>query len=149
MRSPDFKGNLVVTNLPEDLTATALADLFDPYGLVLGVQIKEIPSNAGTALLGLVSLAPDKAVDEAVAALNGTLIGRRKLRVGRAKPRPPGAKAGAKPAAPRAVAPKPEAVAAPIPSPVAFPASAAKPVRQVVVEYRTRSSVLTRRKPIV
>jgi hypothetical protein len=146
MRSGDFKGNIVVTNVPDELTPTALADLFDTYGLVLGVQIKEIPSNAGTALLGLVSLAPDKAVDEAIAGLNGTLIGRRKLKVGRAKPRPqpaPGTVAKPRPPAARPVLAPVAAAAAP-----PAPAFVAKPARQIVVEYRTRDSVLTRRKPI-
>ena len=41
MRAAQFKGNIVVTNMPENFTGSALAALFDDYGLVLGAVIEE------------------------------------------------------------------------------------------------------------
>ncbi len=40
MRMAPFRGNIVVTNMPEDFTGSALAALFDDFGLVLGAVIE-------------------------------------------------------------------------------------------------------------
>lgn len=138
MRPTEFKGNLVVMNMPDEMTASDLAAMFDDHGLVLGAQIKRIPSNGGgTVGLGLVSLAPDTAADQAVKDLHGTVVGGSKLRVERAKVQPKGAPAS-RPAA------KPVARAAA--DPLGVPRYAQErlnyerpaPERKVVVEYRTR-----------
>lgn len=140
MRPTEFKGNLVVMNMPDDMTASDLAAMFDEHGLVLGAQIKRIPSNGGgTVGLGLVSLAPDTAADQAVKDLHGTVVGGSKLRVERAKVQPKGASAS-RPAA------KPQPVARPAADPLGAPRYAQERLnyerpateRKVVVEYRTR-----------
>jgi len=143
MRPVPFKGNLIVTNLPDDMTAPALADLFEDYGVVIGAVIKQIPANAGPATIGVVALAPDKAVEKAISAIDKTMVGERKIKVGRAKPLPPRVKGPAKPA--------PRPVSAPSPAPIVVPrpyvaeafddkmaAPAKKAVRPVVIEYKNR-----------
>jgi len=148
MRTPVFKGNVVVSNLPSTMTADDLADLFDQYGLVLGAKIERWHDRPGGAQ-GMVDLAPDTSVDKAIAALHGSMVGAQKLSVRRAPK--PAAKAK-KPAAPRPPLPVPfsaakDAMARPAAPPMAFPANTA-PVRKVVVEYRTpRRIVLPPRTP--
>lgn len=104
MRAAPFKGNIVVTNMPEDFTGAALAALFDDFGLVLGAVIERPNGDEARALRGLVSLAPPSAVEAAIEALDGQVIGARHLKVRKA-PEPPKKRAGAKkPAAPRRAA---------------------------------------------
>lgn len=113
MRTTPFKGNIIVWNLPDALTSPELASLFDGYGLVIGATIKRWEDEPGRTARGLVDLAPERAVDRAIEALDGTVVGGRKLKVRRAREavRPEGAPAphpaaAARPldmAAPRAV----------------------------------------------
>src|SRR6201996_5626089 len=117
MRPVPFKGNLIVTNLPDDMTAPKLADLFEDYGIVIGVEIRQIPANSGQATIGVVALAPDGAVDKAISAIDRTMVGKRKIKVGRAKPPAPRAKTAVKPAARPLTAPKAEAGPPPVPRP--------------------------------
>jgi RNA recognition motif-containing protein len=143
MRPVPFKGNLIVTNLPDDMTAPALADLFEDYGVVIGAVIKQIPANAGPATIGVVALAPDNAVEKAISAIDKTMVGERKIKVGRAKPMPPRVKGAAKPA--------PRPVSAPSAAPIAvsrpyvaeafdgkMDAPQPKTARPVVIEYKNR-----------
>jgi len=162
MRQVPFKGNLIVTNLPDDMTAPALADLFEEYGIVIGAEIRQIPANSGQATIGVVALAPDGAVEKAISAVDRTLVGKRKIKVGRAKP--PAKKqaankqadAGVRPAvrpavvAHPAIAPDGVPVGAPIITPRPFVAEAfdgkitaprAKTAPTVVVEYKKRRIV--------
>jgi RNA recognition motif-containing protein len=143
MRPVPFKGNVIVTNLPEDMTAPKLADLFEEYGIVIGVEIRQIPANSGQATIGVVALAPDGAVDKAISAIDKTMLGKRKIKVGRAKPPAPKAK-GARPAAAPA-SPKPVAGPPPVPRPFVAEALDGKMVapptktaRTVVIEYKNR-----------
>ena len=148
MRPVPFKGNLIVTNLPDDMTAPKLADLFEEYGVVIGAEIRQIPANAGLATIGVVALAPDNAVEKAISAIDKTMVGTRKIKVGRAKPQAPkSAKAAAK--AP-AKAPLTVAASAPLPPPRPYVADefdgkmaapATKTARAVVIEYKNRRIV--------
>jgi RNA recognition motif-containing protein len=93
MRVAQFKGNIVVTNMPENFTGSALAALFDDYGLVLGAVIEHPQGDAERAPRGLVSLAPPSAVETAIQSLDGQVIDSRHLKVRKApepKKRPPG-----------------------------------------------------------
>ena len=144
MRPVPFKGNLIVTNLPDDMTAPKLADLFEEYGVVIGAEIRQIPANAGPATIGVVALAPEGAVDKAISAIDRTMVGARKIKVGRAKPQAP-----KPPKAPLAVA-APRPVSAPLPAPRPFVAEtldgkmaapATKTARAVVIEYKNRRIV--------
>jgi hypothetical protein len=143
MRPVPFKGNLIVTNLPDDMTAPALADMFEDFGVVIGAVIKQIPANAGPATIGVVALAPDGAVEKAISATDKTIVGERKIKVGRAKPQPPRVKGAAKPAPRPVAAPQPAAIVAPRPyvaeafdGKIAAPAT--KSARPIVVEYKNR-----------
>lgn len=144
MRPVPFKGNLIVTNLPDDMTAPKLADLFEEYGVVIGAEIRQIPANAGPATIGVVALAPEGAVDKAISAIDRTMVGARKIKVGRAKPQAP-----KPPKAPLAVA-APRPASAPLPAPRPFVAEtldgkmaapATKTARAVVIEYKNRRIV--------
>lgn len=100
MRAAQFKGNIVVTNMPENFTGSALAALFDDYGLVLGAVIEHPQGDTERAPRGLVSLAPPSAVETAIQSLDGQVIDSRHLKVRKApepKKRAPGQ---AKPGAP-------------------------------------------------
>jgi hypothetical protein len=103
MRPAQFKGNIVVTNMPENFTGSALAALFDDYGLVLGAVIEHPHGDTERAPRGLVSLAPPSAVETAIQSLDGQVIDSRHLKVRKApepKKRAPGAaKPGARPGA--------------------------------------------------
>ena len=115
MRAAQFKGNIVVTNMPENFTGSALAALFDDYGLVLGAVIEHPQGDTERAPRGLVSLAPPSAVETAIQSLDGQVIDSRHLKVRKApepQKRPPGqpkptmsARRPARADKPRAVAP--------------------------------------------
>lgn len=93
MRAAQFKGNIVVTNMPENFTGSALAALFDDYGLVLGAVIEHPQGDTERAPRGLVSLAPPSAVETAIQSLDGQVIESRHLKVRKApepKKRAPG-----------------------------------------------------------
>jgi RNA recognition motif-containing protein len=144
VRRSAFKATIIVSNLPDDVTAGELAELFDDYGLVLGAMIKRSEDAAGKAPRGMVNLAPKNAVEAAIRALDGTVVRARHLRVRKAPedaPRPAGQ--GSRPRARKA--PPAEAVK---PADTAVEAAAFAPVRATVrrtftVERRsiTRPSV--------
>ena len=143
MRAAPFKGNIIIWNMPDDFTEAQLAALFDEFGLVLGAKIDRFPHEPGRTARGLVDLAPAKAVDKAIEALDGTRVEAAKLKVRRvpdAPPRPPKAKPAAAPGA--------EVQAARRPLPQRPMASAhgeavvSAPVapRKPIVEYRSLSA---------
>ncbi|HLI20424.1 MAG TPA: RNA-binding protein [Stellaceae bacterium] len=84
MRAAQFKGNIVVTNMPENFTGAALAALFDDYGLVLGAVIEHPQGDVERTPRGLVSLAPPSAVEAAIESLDGQVIDSRHLKVRKA-----------------------------------------------------------------
>src|ERR1700722_3952265 len=87
MRRTPFTGNIIVSNLPSGFTGSDLAALFDDYGLVLGAVINRAQDGAGS-VRGLVNLAPPKAVEAAVSALDGQVVEAHHLRVRKAPPPP-------------------------------------------------------------
>lgn len=130
MRRSNFQGNVHIINFPAWTAAADLAELFDEFGIVLGAEIKAIESDGGELRLGIVAVAPDKAADKAIEALQGTMIGGQKLKLKRAKPQP--VRDPAKPRAQRAARPAADPVEL-------FPVRTnAPPPRQVIVEYRGR-----------
>ena len=140
MRPAQFKGNIVVTNMPENFTGAALAALFDDYGLVLGAMIEHPHGDMERAPRGLVSLAPPSAVETAIQSLDGQVIDSRHLKVRKA-PEPkkrvpkPGAQARrpARPEAARATSPAAAAMADYTPAPVVVR-------RAPIVERRSRGA---------
>ena len=131
-----FKGNLIITNLPPDMTGTQLAELFDRFGMVIGAEIRSIPAIAGTATIGVVALAPEDAVDRAIDAVNLTLIGERRVKVGRAKQRPP--KSKVKPGPSNEAAPPNRAAASP-----SWATQSPQPPKTVIVEYKPRRRLIS------
>lgn len=112
MRPDKIRGNVFVANLPRGLTDEQLAELFDPYGMVLRAHLARDPASGETLGHGLVLIAPDRVVEEAVGALNGGTVAGRRVDVRRADPdmsiapprRPRGPGWGARPMAPGASA---------------------------------------------
>ena len=137
MHPAPFKGNLIITNLPSDMTGTQLAELFDRFGMVIGAEIRSIPAMTGTATIGVVALAPDDAVDRAIEAVNLTMIGERRVKVGRAKQRPPKSKVTTAPSK-GAVSPARASAASPT-----FAPQATQPSKTVIVEYKPRRRLLS------
>ena len=138
MRAAQFKGNIVVTNMPENFTGAALAALFDDYGLVLGAVIERAQGATERAPRGLVSLAPPSAVDTAIQSLDGQVIDSRHLKVRKA-PEQKKRAAGPKVGAPPRRAARPDAPRVPS-SPVSSASFAPAPVvvrRAPVVERRS------------
>jgi RNA recognition motif-containing protein len=134
MRSAPFKGNIVVTNMPEDFTGSALASLFDDFGLVIGAVIEHPHGDETRPPRGLVALAPPSAVEAAIKSLDGQVIGARHLKVRKA-PEPPKRTGAKKPGAPRRARPLAARPASPSGS---FAPTAPVVVRRVpVVERRT------------
>ncbi|MGI4946632.1 MAG: hypothetical protein ACRYHQ_39750 [Janthinobacterium lividum] len=86
MRPDKIRGNVFVANLPRGLKDEELAEAFDPFGIVLNAHMARDPATGETLGHGLVQLAPDKAVEVAVARLNETGIGGRRIEARRADP---------------------------------------------------------------
>ena len=86
MRPDKIRGNVFVANLPRGLKDEELAEAFDPFGIVLNAHMARDPATGETLGHGLVQLAPDKAVEAAVARLNETGIGGRRIEARRADP---------------------------------------------------------------
>lgn len=86
MRPNKIRGNVFVANLPHGFTDAQLAEAFDPYGIVLFAHLARDPATGETRGHGLVQLAPDRAVEDAVASLNETGIAGRRIEARRADP---------------------------------------------------------------
>jgi hypothetical protein len=81
-----FRGNVFVANLPNGYTDEQLAQLFDPYGIVLGAFLARDPVTRKTRGFGLVNIAPEKVATKAIAALNGTQVDGRRIEARAADP---------------------------------------------------------------
>ena len=86
MRPDKIRGNVFVANLPHGFTDAQLAEAFDPYGIVLIAHLARDPATGETRGHGLVQLAPDRAMEDAVAGLNEMGIGGRRIEARRADP---------------------------------------------------------------
>jgi RNA recognition motif-containing protein len=86
MRKQSFRGNVFVANLPQGFTDQDLAQTFDAFGLVIGALLARDLKTGAAKTHGLVDIAPQKAADAAIAAMNGTVIGGSRIEVRRADP---------------------------------------------------------------
>ena len=86
MRPDTIRGNVFVANLPHGFTDAQLAEVFDPYGIVLTACLARDPATGETRGHGLVQLAPDRAVEGAVACLNEARVEGRRIEARRADP---------------------------------------------------------------
>jgi RNA recognition motif-containing protein len=104
MRQNKVRGNIFVANLPDGYTDEQLAAAFDEFGLVLTAYLARDSETSQPKNYGLVDLAPPRAAEAAIAALNGKDLGGRKVKVKAADPemalnvpRPPRARFGGGP----------------------------------------------------
>jgi RNA recognition motif-containing protein len=81
MRSRNHKGNVFVGNLPSDFSDERLAEVFDPFGIVLSAAIARDPATGARLRYGFVDIATEKAAKAAIAGLNGTQVDGSKLSV--------------------------------------------------------------------
>ncbi len=112
---------LFVANLPYSMTDDQLAELFDPYGIVITFRVARDRETGESKGFGFVELATDKARAKAIAAVSGKVIDGRTIEVRQAK-------VPVKPARQKRL--------------TAFPAAAPRPApsqRKVLVEYRKLS----------
>lgn len=68
------RGNLYVAGLPSGMSDEQLAEMFDSYGVVLRAFVARDPTTGAPLDNGLVELAPDEAVEEAVAGVGASGI---------------------------------------------------------------------------
>lgn len=110
---------LFVANLPYNFTDDQLAELFDPFGLVITFRVARDRATGESKGFGFVELATEKARNKAIAALNGKQFSGRTIEVRLAKTPPKPAKK--------------------VSRLTASPASRAAVNRKVLVEYRKLS----------
>jgi RNA recognition motif-containing protein len=77
--------NIYVGNLPYTTTADDLRELFGQYGTVTRAQVAEDRETGRSRGFGFVEMSTGG--DEAIAALNGQMLGGRPLTVNEARPR--------------------------------------------------------------
>jgi len=78
---------IYVGNLPFSATEEEIQDLFEQHGAVASVKLITDRETGRARGFGFVEM--ESGADEAVAALDGTEVGGRSLRVNEAKPREP------------------------------------------------------------
>lgn len=132
MRQTKFRGNIFVANLPLGYSDEQLAQRFDEFGFVLGAYLARDPLTGNTKGYGLVNLAPEKAAQEAVTAVNGRKIDGRTVEVKLADP-----EMAITILTRRPIMAAPEPLPAPTARP-SFPVVEAAPRKAVIVEYRKR-----------
>jgi RNA recognition motif-containing protein len=128
MRADRFMGNVFVANLPREFTDEQLAEIFDPYGIVVGALIARDPATKQSKGCGLVNIAQSGAIDRAIKGLNGSSVGGRKIEVRAADPDMAISIRNDRPAPPRDRDPSPAATVI-----------TSRPRRPVQVEYRSLS----------
>jgi RNA recognition motif-containing protein len=88
---------LFVANLPFSMTDAQLADMFDPFGIVISFRIARDRATGESKGFGFVELATEKARKKAIAAVSGKVLDGRTIEVRQAKV-PPKAPRAKKPA---------------------------------------------------
>ncbi|MDE2292997.1 MAG: hypothetical protein KGL53_13020, partial [Elusimicrobia bacterium] len=78
--------NLFVTGFPYETTQQELHALFAPFGTVLNVKILMDRATGRSRGMGFVVMGTDPEAQAAVAKLNGSLVGHRKIFVNEARP---------------------------------------------------------------
>lgn len=115
---------LFVANLPYGLTDDQLAEMFEPFGIVITFRVARDRETGESKGFGFVELATEKARNKAIAAVNGKVIDGRTIEVRQAK------------VPVKAARPKQRLQLAAFP---ATPATRAAQNRKVLVEYRKLS----------
>src|SRR5258708_40100010 len=76
---------LFVANLPFSMTDAQLADMFDPFGIVISFRIARERETGDSKGFGFVELATEKARKKAIAAVSGKVLDGRTIEVRQAK----------------------------------------------------------------
>jgi RNA recognition motif-containing protein len=76
-----YNTRLFVGNVPFGLDAEKLADIFDAYGIVIGAQVPADPATGKPIGYGFVTMATEAHCKAAIAALDGSTVGERKIEV--------------------------------------------------------------------
>lgn len=79
---------IYVGNLPYTIGNEQLAQMFSPYGTVVEASVVMDRDSGQSKGFGFVEMADDTATHNAIAALNGTTLDNRAIRVSEAQPRP-------------------------------------------------------------
>ncbi|MBL8808145.1 MAG: hypothetical protein JNN22_14970 [Rhodospirillales bacterium] len=100
-----YNTRLFVGNVPFGLDAEKLADIFDAHGIVIGAQVPTDPATGKPIGYGFVTMATESHCKAAIAALDGSTVGERKIEVRFADVKPkkakkPGAGKARRPARP-------------------------------------------------
>ncbi len=74
MRSRNLRGNVFVANLPPDFSDERLAEIFDPFGIVLSAFVARDPASGKRLRYGFVDIATERAAARAISALNGVTV---------------------------------------------------------------------------
>jgi RNA recognition motif-containing protein len=74
MRSQHFRGNVFVANLPPEFPDDQLAEVFDPFGIVLSATVARDPTTGKRLRYGFVDIATERAAKRAVELMNGTAV---------------------------------------------------------------------------
>lgn len=82
--------NIYVGNLSWSMTDDDLNNLFSPYGEISSAKILREKNTGRSKGFGFVEMADDEAARTAIAALNETEVGGRKIIVNESQPRPEG-----------------------------------------------------------
>src|SRR5258708_8899673 len=96
---------LFVANLPFSMTDAQLADMFDPFGIVISFRIARERETGDSKGFGFVELATEKARKKAIAAVSGKVLDGRTIALRQAQG--PGQPAEAKQPTPPATTPLP------------------------------------------
>ena len=80
--------NIYVGNLPYQTTEAELESLFTPFGKVLAVRIITDRQTGYSKGFGFVEMEDYEAGEQAIAELDGSELGGRRLKVNKARPRP-------------------------------------------------------------
>jgi RNA recognition motif-containing protein len=91
------KGNVFVGNLPPDFPDERLAEVFDPFGIVLSAVVARDPSTGARLRYGFVDIATEKAAAQAISALDGSEVDGSKLNVKARERRAPAQKSAGPP----------------------------------------------------
>jgi RNA recognition motif-containing protein len=81
MRAKFSRGNVFVANVPPEFSDEQLAEVFDPFGIVLSAHVARDPATGERLRYGFVDIATERAAARAVAAMNGATLGGHSLDV--------------------------------------------------------------------
>jgi cold-inducible RNA-binding protein len=85
---------IYVGNLPYSADNTQLSQLFTPFGDVVDARVVMDRTTGQSKGFGFVEMSTEEAARNAIASLNGTMMGNRTLRLDEAAERPSGARGG-------------------------------------------------------